>query len=81
MVLTHYEEDHEVKRQILVYSPNKELADKLRDLFENGDILNTEPLLGNRLNDIENCYVWQNHTTAHSRKKIEPLIRKHFGLE
>ncbi|CAI2371092.1 unnamed protein product [Moneuplotes crassus] len=81
MVLTHYEEDHDVRRQILAYSHNTELVEKLKDLFSNGEDFSTEPLTENKLNDIENCYVWQNNYTSQSRKKIEPLIRKHFAVE
>lgn len=81
IVLTHYEEDEQVRRQILSYSPNKDLADKLKDLFEEGEGFDTEYLEGHKILDIENCYAWQNKKISQSRKKFEPYLRKHFGLE
>lgn len=77
-VLTHYEEDHDVRRQVLVYSPNAELANKLKNFYESVKEMELEAIDLGKTSEIENCFVWQNHTTSYSRKKIEPLLRKYF---
>ena len=78
MILTHYEENHDVRRQVLTYSRDKDLADKLISLFDHLEVLDLEEMKLDKLEDNDHIKVWQNHSTSYSRKKIEPHIRKHF---
>jgi hypothetical protein len=80
MILTHYAdpETHDVRRQVLVYSKNSELALKLKDFFDTQKELDCELVDFGTMSAIENCYTWQNHKTDYSRKKIEPLLIGYF---
>lgn len=78
LVMTHYEEDNDVKRQVLSYSKDDELAKKFETMFDNMEGVNLEKISIGKLTDIENCFCWQNHSTSVSRKKFEPKIREYF---
>ena len=80
MVLTDYKdaETDEHRRQILTFSPNEELSNKLKDMLDNFNEVNLDSIKVGELNDIKYCHTWQNHSTSYSRKKFEPLIRNYF---
>jgi len=74
MALTHYN-DGEVRRQIVSYSKNKELGEKVRDLWTNIEEMKTERIEVGEFVNFEDVYIWQNHSTGYSRKKMEPFFR------
>lgn len=75
MILTHYN-DGEVRRQIVTYTRNAEMNEKLVDLWTNIKEMNTERIEVGELTNKENVNIWQNLSTDYSRKKMEPFFRE-----
>lgn len=78
-ILTHYEVDDDVRRQVCSYAQDEALANKLLDLYDGMQPpINLERVDFGRISEVPNANCWQNHSTDYSRKKFEPFIREYF---